>query len=143
MWWDKFMIGLLRSPLHGMFSGNMMLVTVTGRKSGKQFTTPVNFLRLEDDSGEYLLTTSLRGRTWWRNLRGGAPVTLRLKGKEVAARAEAFEEDAQVTALLKTYFQQAPQMAKYFNVSLDASGKPEPTQLATTVKERVVIRTTV
>ncbi len=36
---------LLRSPLHGLVSGRIMLLTVTGRRSGRPFTVPVSHLR--------------------------------------------------------------------------------------------------
>jgi hypothetical protein len=35
---------LLRSPLHGLVSGRIMLLTVTGRRSGRLFTVPVSYL---------------------------------------------------------------------------------------------------
>ena len=47
---------------------------------------------MHDERGEYLLTTSLRSRTWWRNLRSGAAVKLHLEGKERPAQAEAIED---------------------------------------------------
>lgn len=141
MWYNKIMIALLRSPLHGMLGGNMMLITFTGRKSGKTFTTPINFLRVKDENGEYLLTTSQRNRTWWRNLRDGAAVTLRLNGKDMAARAEAFEDETQILALFQVYFQKAPQMAKYFGVNLGANGQPAAQDMQNAVAERVVIQT--
>ncbi len=34
---------LLRSPIHGMVSKTVLLITFTGRKSGKSFTTPVDY----------------------------------------------------------------------------------------------------
>ena len=59
MWFDPLMTLLLRSPLHGMLDKSTMLITVTGRKSGVPYTTPVNYIR----SGEVLLTTSFKDRT--------------------------------------------------------------------------------
>ena len=55
-----------------MFSKSILLITVTGRKSGKKYTTPVNYLR----RGDELTIISLHTRTWWRNLRGGREVTI-------------------------------------------------------------------
>ena len=47
MWMFKvmnpIMKGLLRSPLHGLMSGSLMLITYAGRKTGKPYTIP--FLR--------------------------------------------------------------------------------------------------
>ena len=38
---------LLRSPLHGILSGGVMLITFQGVKSKRWFTTPVRYI--EDD----------------------------------------------------------------------------------------------
>lgn len=38
---------LLRSPLHGLAGGRIMLLTVTGRRSGRSLTVPVSYLRHE------------------------------------------------------------------------------------------------
>ena len=45
MWYNPMTIWLLKSSLHGMISKGVMLVTVTGRKSGKVISTPTNYLR--------------------------------------------------------------------------------------------------
>jgi hypothetical protein len=76
MWFNPFMAGVLRSPFHGLLSHNTILITVCGKKTGRRLMTPVNYLR----RGDELLTVSFRSRTWWRNLRGGAPVELLLAG---------------------------------------------------------------
>jgi hypothetical protein len=44
---NDFMSWVLRSPLHGMLSNSMMLITVKGHKTGKEYTLPVNYLSLE------------------------------------------------------------------------------------------------
>ena len=61
-----------------------MLVSVAGRKTGRIYTTPVNYIR----DGDALTVISRRYRTWWRNLRGGAPVTLRLRGRDLRGTGE-------------------------------------------------------
>ena len=143
MWFNPIMTWLLRSPLHSVISSNTMLMTYTGRKSGKIFTTPMNYLRMKDSRGEYLLTTSLRERTWWRNLRGGAAVTLQLQGKNMPAQAEAHEDEGVVISELEAFFEQAPKMAKYFGVKIEANGKPNRDDVARAAQTRVVVRTVV
>ena len=39
---------LLRSPLHFVQSKSLMLITFTGRKSGRRLTTPVRYVRVGD-----------------------------------------------------------------------------------------------
>ena len=40
---------LLRSPLHGLMSGNTLLLEFTGRKSGRALSTPISY-RLEGNT---------------------------------------------------------------------------------------------
>ena len=133
---NQFMQVILRSPLHGWLSGSTALVTVTGRKSGQAFTTPVNYVR----QGNVVYITSRRERTWWRNLRGGGPVTLHLQGQEVKGSATVAEDDPGVAAGLTAYLSQAPQHAKYFGVALDSNGQPRADDVAHTAPTRVVIQ---
>lgn len=113
---NQFMKIILRSPLHGLLSGGIVLITVTGRKSGKAYTTPVNYLR----QGDVLRIVSLRNRTWWRNLRGGSLVSLRLLGQDVKGWGTVIEDNQGVTAGLSAHLQQVPHYAKYFGVTLDS-----------------------
>jgi hypothetical protein len=89
---------VLRSPLHALASGGIMLVTVTGRRSVRMYTTPVNYVR----QGDTITVFSRRGRTWWRNLRGGAPVTLRLRGRDVHGFGEVAATDSEAVAAAMT-----------------------------------------
>jgi deazaflavin-dependent oxidoreductase (nitroreductase family) len=136
MWYNPMMAWLLRSPLHGLISKSFMLVTYTGRKSGRVYTIPVNYVQ----NGSVLTVTSYRQRTWWRNLRGGAPVSVRLQGRELQATGEVIEDDEGVAAALNTYLQNAPGSAKYFQVGLDASGRPEAADVLQAARDRVMIR---
>jgi len=68
---------LLRSPLHGLVSRNMALISVTGRRSGQVYTFPVGYKR---DGERVTIGVGWPDRKrWWRNLRGeGARVGIRL-----------------------------------------------------------------
>ena len=135
MWYDAIMKWILRSPLHVMLSQNTLLITVAGRNSGRPITTPVNFVR----DGDVLSVTSYRHRTWWRNLRGGAPVTLRLQGKEIRARGEVIEDDAGVAKGLMAHLKMVPEYAKYYQVKLDSNGQPVSEDVAHAAGDRVIV----
>ena len=141
MWFDPIMKGLLRSPLHGLISKNMMLITYTGRKSGEKFTTPVNYLSMKQDEHQFLATTSMRERVWWRNLRGGAPVTVRLRGKDYPATAEVIEDELGVAKNLGAYLLLCPDLAKYFKVRLEVNGQPKDEDIVDAARTRVFIKT--
>jgi hypothetical protein len=79
---------LLQSPLHGLASRQLALITVTGRRSGREYTFPVGFRR-DGDVVKVPVGWPQRKR-WWRNLRGeGAPVRLRIRGRDHAGHAVA------------------------------------------------------
>ncbi len=137
MWFNPIMSWMLRSPLHSIVSKNMMLMTYTGRKSGKSYTTPMNYLEMNGG----LYTNSYRDRAWWRNLRGGAEVTLRLRGEDVPAHAEVIEDQASVSGYLSEYIEAAPQFANYMEVRMDADGNPDAEDIARLAQEMVVVRT--
>ncbi len=103
--WMRFgnwlLASTLQSPLYPL-AGNTLLITVTGRKSGNLYTLPVNHAR----SGDGVTIISRRWRTWWRNLRGGAPVTLHLNGRDVKGWATVIEDDPGVVAALTAYVRQ-------------------------------------
>jgi hypothetical protein len=136
MWYNPLLTAILRSPLHPLLSGNMLVITYTGRKSGTMYRAPVNYMR----DGHRLLTTSYRKRTWWRNLRGGAPVSLRLQGRDVQASGQALEDETAVAEALLVYLKPQPKMAKHFKVGLDADGQPNCNDAARAAQERVVIQ---
>lgn len=133
--YNDFMVFLLRSPLHRLFSKGTMLVTVTGRKTGKKITLPVSF----DEVDGALWVMSRRDRTWWRNLQNGAEATLRLRGQDVRASAELLLDEAEVLARLDDYLGRYPRLARYLNVSYkDETLKAE--DLAREAKNRIFVR---
>src|SRR3712207_33175 len=99
---------ILRSPLHRFLSKHVLLITYRGRTSGTVYTIPVTYQR--QDSG--LGIVSMRHDHWWRNLRGGAPVTLHVQGREVTAQGRVIEGVPDVACQLMTYLQHAPTVAK-------------------------------
>ena len=83
--------GLLHSPFHRALSGRLALLTVTGRHSGRRFTIPVAYRRA-DGRVEIVVGWPERKR-WWRNLRDGAPVQIRLAGAEHGGWAQAHGDE--------------------------------------------------
>lgn len=74
---NRFVKLLLRSPAHRLLSGNPMLLTFTGRRSGVRRTVPITYL--QEGGGVSCFCNA--DVAWWKNLRGGAPVELRLRGR--------------------------------------------------------------
>ena len=132
---NDFMAWVLRSPFHGMLSDGMMLITITGRKTGKKYTTPVGYYR----EGEYLWVITGRDRTWWKNLQDGAQVGLLLKRKPVTAQAELELDEKAVEARMFEYLHHVPMSAKQMQVRME-NGQPNAADIARTAKDRLFVR---
>lgn len=125
---------ILRSPLHGLMSGRYLLLTFMGRKSGKRYTTPVAYLR-EGDA--FLMTTD---SPWWGNLRGGAPVTLRVRGRQYEGTGEAVTDETEVVRVLDEFLQTQPGYGRFVGVKPGAGGRVNLSKLETAARGRVVVR---
>jgi hypothetical protein len=134
---QSMMIGLLKSPLHGLLSKSLLLLRFSGRKSAKRYELPVSYVQ----DGKSILIAS-RAK-WWKNLRGGAPVELRLRGQDVPAQASVADDKAERTADLRRVLRGANQTGRFMQVEVDASGEPNPQQLATAIEAGwIVVRAT-
>ena len=128
----KFM---LRSPMHGLVSKNILLITFTGCKSGKTYTTPVCY---SQEGNQIYIFTHAR---WWKNLCNCTSVTLRLRGREVQGVPEPIVEDkGAIAAKLATHLRRVPSDARYYDVTFDEHGNPRAEEVENAVQTVVMIR---
>ena len=118
--YNPIVAGILRSPLHAAMSNSTMLLTFSGRKSGRTYTTPVSYVR----DGDELLVVGSRGHSWWKNLRGGAVVSVRVRGREMRGEAKAFEGEAAGEGLLAV-LRAVPAYRRYWKVEWGEDGRPQ------------------
>ncbi|HLE43532.1 MAG TPA: nitroreductase/quinone reductase family protein [Methylomirabilota bacterium] len=110
---NPFVRAILRSRLHGLLSGSLVLLSYTGPRSGRRITLPVMYA--EDASGLVVFVGRPELKRWWRSLRGAAPVTVRLRGQERTALAEVAAADTEaIEAGLRVYLARFPRAAKAF-----------------------------
>lgn len=126
---------VLRSPLHGMVSNTILLISFRGRKTGKTYTTPVCYSQYGNEL--HIFTHA----AWWKNLCGGTPVSVRLRGQDVQGTAEPVAEDKQaVAAGLAEHLQKVPSDCRYYSVTLDEHGQPRPDEVEKAVQTVVMVR---
>ena len=70
--WNPVMKAILRSPVHWPLSRWFAVISWTGRKTGRRYSTPVSYVL--GDSAMWVTT----GDRWWRNV--GRGMELRLRG---------------------------------------------------------------
>ena len=136
-WFNKAIAWILCTPMHVLVSKDIMLLTVTGRKTGKRYPMPVSYAR----DGDLIICSTDRTRAdWWKNLRGGAMVTLRLRGEDVAGQASVISEDPRALIEgINTMLTQVPRDAKHYEVRLDKNEKPLAEDVSRATAYRIII----
>ena len=76
---------LVRSPMHPLLRGSVLVVRCEGRRTGRTHLVPVTCR--PSNSGALHAMTSIRA-LWWRNVESGAPATVYYRGREREARIE-------------------------------------------------------
>jgi hypothetical protein len=87
---------ILNSPLHGGMSKQVMVLSFTGRKTGKRYSTPVSYTWEED---RVIVVTF---GPWWKNFKDPAPVQMRIQGKSVSGTAVFVNDPVRIKHILHT-----------------------------------------
>ena len=134
---NPVMTALLRSPLHGITSNNIALLHFRGRKSGREFVTPLSYTR-EDNTVRFLSAHSTR---WWMNLRGEpASVSIEIARETVTGKARLWDGDSeQLREGVRRFLTALPRDAKVYGIKLDESRKPVEESLAKAAPELVLV----
>jgi hypothetical protein len=111
---------LLRSPLHRLLSDSTLILSFTGRKSGKIYTFPVGYYQLKRDT---LTLIPLHG--WWKNLRSSVPITIWLKGRKYSGTAEAFQGDEATINELQQLIAGSANLMRVYMIERDTEGNPD------------------
>lgn len=137
---NPFVCFLLDSPLHSMLSGRLVLITYTGKKSGKKHTLPVQYT---ESHNELIVVAGYhRHKKWWRNLLQESTIDICYRGKWFEASAKAFEGEVEVIApLLPDYLKRFPASARVRGLTFDPSGNVEdPGKLTEEARKVVMVK---
>jgi deazaflavin-dependent oxidoreductase (nitroreductase family) len=130
---NDFVRWMLLSPLHGLL-GNTMLITVTGRCTGRQITTPVSYIRHDG----MLWIISSRDRQWWRNVVQKPDVSLQLNGRQRSGSAQLVTDESAVAARLAAHVRPHPAAARGLHLRM-RNGLPEPQDVQRLARERLFV----
>jgi hypothetical protein len=122
------MRAVLGLPFPTPLSGNLMLISYRGRKSGKAYRQPVSYVR----DGDTLLTPG--GGRWTFNLGDGRPIRIRLRGRDVTARPELVTDPAEVERLLGVIARENPRAASFIPIPRRPDGRLDPDVLGTALR---------
>jgi F420H(2)-dependent quinone reductase len=126
------MRAVLGLPFPTPLGRRLMLARIVGRKTGRVYRQPLSYVR----DGDVLLTPG--GGKWKLNLRDDRPVTLRLRGRDVAARPEVVRDPDEIGRLFTLMAERNPAVLRFAGIG-DTDGRLNPEKLATAIRFGFVI----
>ena len=131
---NPWVLRLLGSRLHFVLSNGTMVPTVTGKKSGKGYDVPLNWVPAGD--GSLVCFTGKRWGGWWRNVGvDDTPVSVTLRGERVRATARRVEEPEAVERGLRAFVSRFPSNAKPFGIALGRGELPDEGDIARAARD--------
>jgi hypothetical protein len=110
---------LLQTPLHPLMSGRLILLSFTGRKTGRTYTTPVSYVR----EGNSLLVPG--GGAWWRSLETGLPARVHLRGVWRGVTSEIIKEPTLLADTMQRMLAVNPAVGVFTGIKAGPDGRPD------------------
>ena len=133
-WVNSMMKFMLRSPFHRGISQSIMLITFTGRKTGKRYTTPIRYLQTHNK------VIAFTQEKWWKNLETKTPIELRLRGDRVRGiPTPVMGSTSPIQTSLQDFLQHFPSDAKYYAVAVDEHGQPNPDDVLKAAQNTIML----
>lgn len=116
---NPLIVGVLRSPLHWPLSLGLMVITVTGRKTGRHFSFPVGYQPQGRDA-LVVMVSEARNKSWWKNYREAGAVEVLLRGKTRSGTAHLIDpHSAEFRKHAEDTVRRVPGMDRVFKIRYD------------------------
>ncbi len=131
---NPIMKWILQSPLHSRISKRIMIITFTGKKSGRGYSTPVSYFR----EGEKVICFT--HSPWWKNIADGAEVKVRIQGEDFKGHGVAIKDDVDLKMEnLTKLIRAVPGDSRFYNVEFDENGDPNKDDIERAVVDAMLI----
>jgi hypothetical protein len=119
---------VLALPVATPLADRLMLLYLTGRKTGRAYRQPVSYVR----HGDVLLTPG--GGNWKLNLVPGRAERIRLRGRDVLARPEIISDVDEIEQLLAIIIAANPTAGRFVGAGGGPDGRLDRGGLETAVR---------
>ena len=107
---------LLRRGWMGKMDEFVMIITTTGRKSGKKFTTPIAYQR----DGENIIAVNPGNSNWLHNVVSSGEAILEIKRQVIPVTGAVVKDDQERQRIFDLYRQNPATFERLFKVSASA-----------------------
>ena len=109
-------IFLLRRGWMGKMDEFVMIITTTGRKSGKKFTTPIAYQR----DGEHIIALNPGSSIWFHNVATNGEAVLEIQRQEIPVTGVVVKDEQERQRIFNLYRQNPATFERLFKVSANA-----------------------
>jgi len=132
---------ILNSPVHGLLSHSFMLVKFTGKKTGKEYITPMSHHVFGDTV--IIVLAETKGRVWWLNYRETAPMSVCIRGQwEQGYASVVGPETPEYKKWFESVFAKAGFIPKIFGVEFDKNNGLTKEQISRLASRSGVVKFT-
>ena len=135
-------VALSETPLHRLFSSQVMVLRFNGRRSGRAYKIPVSFLTDSQSDSELVLCMTDSANIWWKNLLDPQVMAITLRGQRYAVSATVVTDDhPAIERALEAFCRRSRVSALFSGVSM-SGGEPNSADLTVAAKRHVLIELT-
>ena len=117
----KFAMGvqifLLRRGWMGKMDDFVMIITTTGRKSGKKYTTPIAYQR----DGEHIIAVNPGNSNWFHNVDANGSAVLEIQRQEIPVTGAVVRDEQERQRIFNLYRQNPATFERLFKVPATAA----------------------
>jgi deazaflavin-dependent oxidoreductase (nitroreductase family) len=136
---NPYVVAILGSRFHWLLSWGLMLITVSGRKTGRVYTIPVGYHEVDD--AIIILVGEAPTKKWWRNYRQAGPIELRLRGRTKPGTAEVLPpESAEFRLRAEQSLRRARFMSRLFGIDFDPRAGLTDAQVQQLAEKIAIVR---
>jgi deazaflavin-dependent oxidoreductase (nitroreductase family) len=130
----QFLYAVGLGPIYGRL---VLLLTTTGRKSGKPRVTPLQYEEIDGD----IYIASARGTKsdWFRNIVANPKVKVRVKSRQFEGEGEPITDPSRIADFLEIRLQRHPKMVGAIMQREGVSKKPNRVELENYATNRAIV----
>ncbi len=136
---NPLILRLLHSRAHGLASRDLLILHLTGRRTGRAYALPLSYV---GQDGALYLCSRPETSSWWRNIGDGTNVRIAWRGRNIAAHARVLAADStEALAGLSAFLTRNPGTGRLlYHVASGPDRRPNADDLAREVARSIVVR---
>jgi hypothetical protein len=127
---------ILKSPLHGLLSEDLAVISFSDPRTGKNLSFSVEYQKEK----RFIRVICSRMEGCWQKFIFGSPVEILIRGITYRGWAEIIEDPEEILKEWKALFRHKPEIARVFGIEETEPGESEFSKLPEILKDHAILR---